>query len=277
MSFQIVQVGDEELEFPSEMSDEEIGTVLSKEFGSPATAPPPAPEATPEVVMPTPPPTPPPQEVSEPAAPPSSIDPSLSEADQLRSDEGARTNTEGHDIAYADSLGNQTGGTGHLLSPEEKKLYPEGTVIPKKVVDKWFLEDVAEAKVDVQTLLPSAPLEVKDIFTNMAFQLGRKGLSDFKKTLALVKDGKYLEASKEMLRSKWARKDSPNRAKRLSKRLEAFAKTHQERSVKGLMSDLAQIDKQRSTLKLFSDNPNLTFQEMKEGGVIDETIEQELF
>ncbi|MBL4940485.1 MAG: hypothetical protein JKY81_02335 [Colwellia sp.] len=257
-SFQIVQVGDEELEFPSEMSDEDINEVLSKEFGSPATAPPPAPEATPEVIMPTPPPVTPPQESDEPIPVPE-ISKDGVEGDIL-SDEGQRTNTEGLDISYLDTNKNPTGGIGHLLTEEEKTKYPEGTVIPRKVVESWFLEDVAEAKVDSQSLIPDAPEEVKEIFTNMAFQLGRDGLKGFDKTIKLIKGERYSEASKEMLKSKWARKDSPARAKRLSNRLLQFAKTDK---------NLATIERQRSNLKLFSDNPNLTFQEMVDGGVIN--------
>lgn len=258
MSFQIVQVGDEELEFPSEMSDEDISKVLTQEFGSPATAPPPAPEATPEVIMPAPPPVTPPQESDEPLPVPG-VSKDGVEGDIL-SDEGQRTNTEGLDIAYLDTKQNPTGGIGHLLTDEERAKYPEGTVIPRQVVEDWFLEDVAEAKVATQALIPDAPEEVKDIFTNMAFQLGRSGLKGFDKTIKLIKSERYSEASKEMLKSKWARKDTPSRAKRLAKRLEAFSKKDE---------NMATIARQRSTLKLFSENPDLSFKEMVDGGVID--------
>ena len=48
-------------------------------------------------------------------------------------------------------------------------------------------------------------------------------------------------------------------------------------SPKSLLGDLDKIDKQRNMLKLFSANKNLTFQEMVDEGIIDTTLEQELF
>jgi len=294
MSYQIVEVNGEELEFPSEMSDEDVSAVIHKEFGSKPTSPPPGAEATPEVAMPTPPPDTPPQEVSEPAPPPTGLEPTPvvgevqhPEIEQIASDEGSKKNSEGKHISYLDSVidkktgkGHLTGGIGHLLSETERDLYPEGSVIPQSVVDKWFEEDVKEAQLDVEVLLPDAPEDVKNILTNMAFQLGREGLRNFKKTIKLLKDGDYLEASKEMLDSTWFKSQTPNRAKRLAKRMEAFGKEHLAKRVRSsdeLMKDLKKIDDQRNMLKLFSDNPDLTFNEMKEGGVFDETIEQRLF
>ena len=53
--------------------------------------------------------------------------------------------------------------------------------------------------------------------TNMAFQMGRTTLNKFKGTKKLIEAGKFDEASNEMLNSDWARKDSPARAKRVSK------------------------------------------------------------
>jgi lysozyme len=54
------------------------------------------------------------------------------------------------------------------------------------------------------------------VLANMAFQMGTDGLLKFKGTLALMQAGKYDDAAKEMLNSKWARQ-TPNRAKRLAK------------------------------------------------------------
>ena len=49
----------------------------------------------------------------------------------------------------------------------------------------------------------------------MCYQLGLGGFSKFKKTISYLEKENYLEASKEMLDSKWA-KQTPNRAKKLS-------------------------------------------------------------
>ncbi|MBI9113218.1 hypothetical protein [Maridesulfovibrio ferrireducens] len=44
----------------------------------------------------------------------------------------------------------------------------------------------------------------KAVVINMAFNLGVLGFGAFRKTIALIESGQYEEASREMLRSKWA-------------------------------------------------------------------------
>lgn len=56
---------------------------------------------------------------------------------------------------------------------------------------------------------------VQDIIINMCFNLGIYGLLGFKKTLKLIEEGKYKQASIEMLDSNWA-KQVGIRAKELS-------------------------------------------------------------
>ena len=60
-----------------------------------------------------------------------------------------------------------------------------------------------------------APLEVRNTCMNMAYQLGFRGFSNFRKTIAFLAGKDYKAASVEMLDSKWA-KQTPNRAKELS-------------------------------------------------------------
>ena len=57
---------------------------------------------------------------------------------------------------------------------------------------------------------------VQDVLVNMIFQIGFSGVKKFKKTIQYIKDDNFLLAGEEMLDSKWARSDSPNRAKELS-------------------------------------------------------------
>jgi len=54
---------------------------------------------------------------------------------------------------------------------------------------------------------------------NMAFQLGVNGLMGFKKMLAALEVGNYREACLEGLNSKWAKKDTPQRAYRITRML----------------------------------------------------------
>lgn len=56
------------------------------------------------------------------------------------------------------------------------------------------------------------------VLINMAFQMGVTGLLGFKNTLALIQSGKYQEAAKAMLQSKWATQ-TPARAQRLSNQM----------------------------------------------------------
>lgn len=64
----------------------------------------------------------------------------------------------------------------------------------------------------------AAPEEVQEALVNMAFNLGVGGLLGFKETLAHMRTGKYGEAAKAMLASKWARQVGA-RAERLAEQV----------------------------------------------------------
>ena len=65
----------------------------------------------------------------------------------------------------------------------------------------WFLEK---------------PQAIQEVLINMIYQIGFSGVKRFRKTIQYIKDDNFLMASEEMLDSKWAKSDSPNRAKELS-------------------------------------------------------------
>jgi lysozyme len=65
----------------------------------------------------------------------------------------------------------------------------------------WFLEK---------------PQAIQEVLINMIYQIGFSGVKRFRKTIQYIKDDNFLMAAEEMLDSKWARSDSPNRAKELS-------------------------------------------------------------
>ena len=67
-----------------------------------------------------------------------------------------------------------------------------------------------------------SPVLVKDVVTNMCYQLGLSGFSKFKKTIYYLETEQYEEASIECLDSLWA-KQTPNRAKELSEQLASVA------------------------------------------------------
>jgi len=56
----------------------------------------------------------------------------------------------------------------------------------------------------------------QDVLRNMAYQMGIAGLLGFKNALAAMERQDWSTASAEMLDSKWARSDSPNRARELA-------------------------------------------------------------
>ena len=66
------------------------------------------------------------------------------------------------------------------------------------------------------------PKTVKNVVTNMCYQLGISGFSKFKKTIYLIETEQYEEASIEMLDSLWHRQ-TPDRAKELSEALRSVA------------------------------------------------------
>ena len=59
----------------------------------------------------------------------------------------------------------------------------------------------------------------QQVIASMGYQLGIGGLMGFRRMLAAIDAGNYRLASDEMLDSKWARQDSPGRARRLAERM----------------------------------------------------------
>lgn len=114
-----------------------------------------------------------------------------------------------------------TAGIGHKLTKEEIKKYPEGTEVEESVVNQWFTEDLKVASEGAESLVPNAPPEVKNILTNMVFNMGLRGVKGFKKMLKAIEQENYTEAAKEMKDSKWFSQVG-NRSKRLIKRMESL-------------------------------------------------------
>ena len=106
--------------------------------------------------------------------------------------------------SYVDTEGHLTGGVGHLLTDAEKALYPEGTPIPKEVVDEWYRIDLEEAEADADKFYKTDDPNLKAILTNMSFNLGSTRLGKFVKLKEALIAGDYEEAGAQMLDSKWA-------------------------------------------------------------------------
>ena len=134
------------------------------------------------------------------------------ESSQIILDEGEKT------TSYIDTRGNLTGGIGHLMTKEEQEKYPKGTKIPKEVIDAWYKEDLNKAQVGANNLVPEAPEEVKNIVTNMVFNMGEAGVKKFEKMLEAIDKKEWNTAANEMKKSAWYSQVG-RRSKRLIERM----------------------------------------------------------
>jgi len=101
--------------------------------------------------------------------------------------------------SYLDSLGKLTAGIGHLLSPEEAKLYPKGTVVPEEIRNNWFEADSAKAtkaaydqaqEIQAPSLIPA--------LVSVNFQLGTAWTEKFPTAYEHLKNGNYESAIQEI-------------------------------------------------------------------------------
>lgn len=113
---------------------------------------------------------------------------------------------------YKDSLGYDTIGVGRLVDKRKR-----GAGLSDAEIDYLLQNDVDRVVAEVNKALPwvkSLTSNRKAVLYAMAFQMGINGLLGFKNTLKMIERGDYEGAAKGMLNSKWARIDSPARAKR---------------------------------------------------------------
>jgi lysozyme len=96
-----------------------------------------------------------------------------------------------------------------------------GTGIPEDIAEALLIDWVNKCSVDFRTNLRGLFKKLndvrRDVITMMIYQMGINSVLDFKKMIKALMLGDYKEASKQMLLSKWAIKDSPARAKRMSR------------------------------------------------------------
>ena len=129
---------------------------------------------------------------------------------QLLREEGAEP------CAYQDSLGYWTIGVGRLIDSRK------GGGLSNDEINYLLENDIKAKTREVLLALPWMPRLSEPrqaVLIGMAFQMGLKGLLQFKRTLGSIEDGHYSEAAAEMLDSLWAQQ-TPERAKRLAKQME---------------------------------------------------------
>jgi len=128
--------------------------------------------------------------------------------EQLIRDEGLRLK------AYRDTEGHLTIGVGRNL--DAVGLYPDE-------VDYLLDNDLRRIKDHVLTGLPwTVKLDEArfGVLLNMCFNLGLRGLLQFRQMLGAVEAGDWARAAEEMLDSKWAGQVG-QRAERLAKQMES--------------------------------------------------------
>jgi lysozyme len=118
--------------------------------------------------------------------------------------------------AYQDSKGYWTIGVGRLIDKRK------GGGLSPDEISYLLNNDINEKSTLLFDAIPwivEMPEPVQGALVSMAFQMGVDGLLGFKTTLGLLKERKFEEAATQMLKSKWAKVDSPNRAKRVAEQV----------------------------------------------------------
>ena len=122
-------------------------------------------------------------------------------------------------VVYKDSLGIDTIGYGFAIKDLELDVDVCDIILERKLK---ALNDMVMIKFNWYIYMPQ---EIKDVVTEMCYQLGVGGFSKFKKTIAYLQNKQFKDASEEMLDSLWA-KQTPNRAKELSKKVKEVEVGH---------------------------------------------------
>jgi lysozyme len=122
--------------------------------------------------------------------------------------------------AYKDTKGLITIGIGHNLVDEPIfKGSPIGTTITEDLAYELLAHDLSETYKGLDkgwpwfSKMPSGARQ--DAIVAAAFQLGVGSLLRFKNMLRFIEHGQYENAAIAGLNSKWAKKDTPARAKRV--------------------------------------------------------------
>lgn len=103
---------------------------------------------------------------------------------------------------YLDILGKATCGIGHLLTKEELKKYPVKSLVPKRVIDDWFAQDIKTAIDSATKQIKTLKLideDFKIALVSVNYQLGASWHKKFPMTWKLLKAKHYDDAIKELL------------------------------------------------------------------------------
>lgn len=118
--------------------------------------------------------------------------------------------------AYQDQFGFWTIGIGRLIDVRK------GGRLSNDEIDYLLANDIKDKTAEVRPAISwfdmlDAPRQ--EVIVGMAFQLGTRGLLQFKQALTHMRDQRWPQAAGEMLASAWA-KQTPARAARMARQIE---------------------------------------------------------
>jgi lysozyme len=119
--------------------------------------------------------------------------------------------------AYLDSKGLWTIGVGRLIDPRVA-----GSGLRDKEIDFLLANDIEEIDGELARTFPwygTLDPARQCALCEMRFQLGLANLLGFSKMLGALRDQKWADAEYHALDSKWAKVDSPARARRVARQL----------------------------------------------------------
>tara|TARA_R100000808_G_C2155533_1_gene168441 strand:+ start:3721 stop:4230 length:510 start_codon:yes stop_codon:yes gene_type:complete len=126
---------------------------------------------------------------------------------------------------YLDILGKPTCGIGHLLTKEEQEKYPVKSLVPKRVIDDWFKEDIKTALDGAGEQMKSLNLideDFKIALISVNYQLGRSWHKKFPATWGCLKNKQYDAAIQELLYKNPPDKEPSNWKEQTPVRVEDF-------------------------------------------------------
>lgn len=139
---------------------------------------------------------------------------------RIRDHEGCR------DEVYLDSLGKATIAIGHLVQPHEKERFKPGVKITPDEIEDLFLIDLNRACAGAEQLIGELykgdkrlPQVIEHVIVEMVFQLGKTGVSKFRKMWKALSEGNKKEAAAQMIDSRW-HSQTPIRCKELASLVE---------------------------------------------------------
>ena len=136
--------------------------------------------------------------------------------DRIKTHEGFRN------YVYKDSLGKRTVCYGHLCLDDEN--WEDDEQYDIEILEDCFESDFNDALKGAEDLIGSIPLlpKAKEVIVEMVFQLGKGGVSKFKKMWEALAKEDYAEAANQMLDSRW-HKQTKSRAESLATIIRSLA------------------------------------------------------